>query len=556
MTDSAADTSMPARFPRLMTAMILLSLSIGAISAWLTRAAMNPDGISYLDLSDRWMAGDFNGVVNGYWSPLYPALLALVRMILRPSPQSEFAAAHAANFVVFVLGLMTFSFFLRELLARSSPDPRRQQALVLWGYGLFLWSSVSQVMLSIVTPDLLVAAFVWLLALLVLKAADGRPVFSVALGVACAAAFLAKTVMFPIAFPFLCAGLPRRRMWRAAVLSLMGFVCVAGPWIGALSRQKGRLTFSDTGKLVYGLYVDDIAYYTHWHGEPAGSGIPVHPTRKIFDHPPVFEFNGPIRATYAPWFDPSYWNEGLRTHVDLRGHVKATIETVKTYYVLFVKTQWAFAGLSILLLLTAQRRKLAATFRDALRIGLPAGLALALYAILHVEGRYVGFFMALFFIAMLLLADVERQVLRAVSIVVAISLFTATAVEVIKQYPTRSSLPSEWQIASGLEAQGLREGDGVASIGIMIMHAWPRLVRARVVAETPQDAIDAFWNAAPETQRRVFDAFRRAGAKVVVGTVPATCASAPGWTKIPGTDTSYRFLSRETAATPFRALAP
>ena len=88
----------------------------------------------------------------------------------------------------------------------------------------------------------------------------------------------------------------------------------------------------------------------------------------------------------------------------------------------------------------------------------------------------------------------------------------------------------------------LHEGDGVASVGTMIMYVWPRLVRAHVVAEVPQGAVADFWNATPDTQRRLFDAMRRAGAKVVVGTVPATCSPAAKWIRIPGTDTSYLFL--------------
>ena len=302
--------------------------------------------------------------------------------------------------------------------------------------------------------------------------------------------------------------------------------------------------------------MNDIQYYIHWHGDPAGSGIPAHPTRQIFDHPTAFEFNGPMRATYPPWFDPSYWNEGLRTHFTFRGHVKATIDTVKTYYVLFSKTQWAFAALAILLFLTFQNRKFASMNRDAFRIGAPALFALALYAILHVEGRYVGFFMALLFMAMLLLVEVEWRVLRAASIIVAASLVVTALVEVIKQYPTRSPVPYEWSIASTLQKQGLRNGDGVASIGTMIMHAWPRIARAHVVAEVPLDAVDDFWSATPDRQRRLFDAFRRAGATVAVATVPAQSESITGWTTIPGTNTAYLFLNREMAATPFRASAP
>jgi hypothetical protein len=214
---------------------------------------------------------------------------------------------------------------------------------------------------------------------------------------------------------------------------------------------------------------------------------------------------------------------------------------VKTYYVLFVKTQWAFSGLAILFVLTGRRRD---SSSDALRIGFPALLALGAYAVIHVEGRYVGGFMALLFIAMLLFTDVERRLLQAITAVVVISLVVASCVEIIKQYGTRSSLPEQWPIASSLAANGLHEGDGVASIGTMIMNSWPRLARAYVVAEVPQDSVADFWNATPEVQRRVFEIMQRSGAKVIVGKVPAECTSAAGWTRIPGTDTLYVLVDR------------
>jgi len=397
----------------------------------------------------------------------------------------------------------------------------------------------------------LLSALIWLIAFLALKAADDRPLFSIVLGAVCALAFLTKSVMFLASVPFLLAALPTRRTARAALLSLLAFACVAAPWIASLSRQKGRFTFGDTGKLAYALFVDDVPYYTHWHGTPAGSGRPVHPTRTIFERPAVFEFNGPIQATYPPWFDPSYWNEGLRTHFDLRGHIRAAIETAKTYYVLFSKTQWAFSALAILLVITGRRRPSG----DAFRIGIPAILALALYGLLHVEGRYVGPFMVLLFISMLIAVDVDWRILRAATFIVVVSLLVTTIVELMKQYPARSALPPEWPIAAGLHANGLRDGDGVAGIGTMIGLSWPRLARVHVVAEVPMGSVDEFWNSPPGTQQCVFEAMRRAGATVLVGTVPAQCNTAAGWMKIRGTNMSFLFLNRGTAATPSHASA-
>jgi len=212
----------------------------------------------------------------------------------------------------------------------------------------------------------------------------------------------------------------------------------------------------------------------------------------------------------------------------------------------------AFAALAILLVITGRRRPSGDTFR----IGIPTVCALALYGLLHVEGRYVGPFMVLLFLSMLVSVDVDWRILRAVTAVVVLSLLVATIVELMKQYPSRSALPPEWPIAEGLHANGLHDGDGVAGIGTMIGLSWPRLARVHVVAEVPMDSVDAFWSAPSDTQQRVFEAMRRAGAAVVVGTVPAQCNSGSGWTKIPGANSSYRFLNREMAARPFRASAP
>src|SRR5258706_6251035 len=123
MTDKTPAESISPYERRLTILMISLSLVIGAASAWLSRGAMNPDGISYLDLSDRLMAGDFRGVVNGYWGPAYPALLAAVRLVFRPPIPMEFFAVHVANFIAFLFGLVTFSIFVREVAARPSSEP-------------------------------------------------------------------------------------------------------------------------------------------------------------------------------------------------------------------------------------------------------------------------------------------------------------------------------------------------------------------------------------------------------------------------------------------------
>jgi len=53
-------------------------VSISLFQAYAQRYAVSPDGISYLDMSDAVVGGDWSRLINLYWSPLYPTLLAVI----------------------------------------------------------------------------------------------------------------------------------------------------------------------------------------------------------------------------------------------------------------------------------------------------------------------------------------------------------------------------------------------------------------------------------------------------------------------------------------------
>ena len=61
----------------------LIALAQACLSRW----QVNPDGVAYLDLADALGARAWVDVAQGYWSPLYPMLLAVAtstfRMVLR-----------------------------------------------------------------------------------------------------------------------------------------------------------------------------------------------------------------------------------------------------------------------------------------------------------------------------------------------------------------------------------------------------------------------------------------------------------------------------------------
>jgi hypothetical protein len=98
-------------------------------------------------------------------------------------------------------------------------------------------------------PDAIVFALFLLASGMVLRLYCGvhgmARVFALGLVLGCA--FLAKAVMFPIAFVFLAVaafvGKGWARILLRGVLGLISFLLVSGPFIGALSLQKGRVTY-------------------------------------------------------------------------------------------------------------------------------------------------------------------------------------------------------------------------------------------------------------------------------------------------------------------------
>ena len=86
----------------------LVILGLAAFQAYAQRFAVGPDGISYLDLSDAVVTGTWSGLINLYWSPLYPALIGLARLVVGAGPRWEVATLHAVNFVCFAAMFAAF----------------------------------------------------------------------------------------------------------------------------------------------------------------------------------------------------------------------------------------------------------------------------------------------------------------------------------------------------------------------------------------------------------------------------------------------------------------
>jgi hypothetical protein len=94
----------------------IFAITAGGIRAWATRYEVATDIISYLDMADAYLRGDWFMALNGQWNPFYAWLLALMRLLIKPDPYSEFQAVAGLDFVIYVAGLLCLHFFLRQLL--------------------------------------------------------------------------------------------------------------------------------------------------------------------------------------------------------------------------------------------------------------------------------------------------------------------------------------------------------------------------------------------------------------------------------------------------------
>ena len=539
----------------LIAIFLLISVFMGALHAWDARHNMNADGISYLDIGDAYFRGDWKMAINAYWGPLYSWLLGLAMIVIKPSSYYEFTVVHLVNFMIFLFTLGCFHFFLMQLINyhhfrmdKASGNfgvTLPEWAWIALGYSLFLRSSLNLITIASVTPDMCVAAFVYLASGILLRIRRGSTnYFTFALlGIVLGFGYLAKAAMFPLAFVFLSLSVLSTGNLRAALpramIALIVFLFIAGPFLIAISIEKGRFTFGDSGKYNYWWHVNRN-YTFHWDGTPPGSGTPMHPNRKIFHAPTIYEFGTPIGGTYPVWYDPSYWNEGIKIHFDLKEQLKIIKNVLKGYYHTFYPDYGVLIFSSFILYLMGHRRWLAVKdIAEHWSLFIPAVTALCMYSLVAVDDRYVAPFFTLLWLGIFsgirLPDSVEsKRLLRSVTIIIVIAMMITTTRNLM-QFETPLS-HTHWQVADALNKMGVLPGDKVASIGESHAHFWARLAKVRIVAEIPYKETDNFWKADSLVKSNVIKTFGRTGAKVIVTNRVPTDVSPIGWQRIGNTN--------------------
>ena len=567
----------------LPTGFRFLAIALGVLQTWaaVQSMSMNEDGISYLDIGDAYMRGDWEAAINSVWSPMYSWILGLAMHVIEPSMAWEFRIVQIVNFFIYLAALICFEFFWRQVMRYGKSQVEESESerfisLPEWagwslGYLLFIFSSLNLIQIWAVTPDMLMAAFVYLAAGVLVRIRFEGPTWRryMLFGGLLGLSYLTKAAMFPVAFVFLAVSLFAFRNVRRALpyasAALAVFLLVVAPFITLISIHRGQFTFGDAGKLVYVRYLNEIAY-PHWQGEPPGNGTPVHPTRKIFDSPPIYEFGAPIGGTYPVAYDPWYWYEGAEYRYDLKKHVGYILYSLKYYLEIFFWLQAALV-LGILLLYNHSRWQPigASTFLARWGLVIPALAALGLYGMLHVIGRYIGVFVLLFWadlLANVRLPDTADSRRLASSLSMFMILFMLVSIGIFnlgkfleftgQATPHKTGIqkqeagPPSWpgEVAQELHRLDVSPGDRVAVVGYGFTSFWARLAKVKIVAEMFGHDADPLWLGDASRRSKILNAFADTGAHAVVAENVPRYASMDDWHRV-GNSNYYIYLLAE-----------
>ena len=545
----------------------IIAVLLGIYQAWDTRHYINPDGLSYLDMGDAYIRGDWRMAINAYWSPFYSWLIGIALFIIKPSPYWETSVVHIVNFMIYLCAMACFHFFLNQFIRYNKlqfekEEKEKYQLLSEWvwiifGYSLFIWSSLNLITLTQVTPDLCIAGFVYLASGLLLKIRmEFSPkltfvLFGIVLGFGC----LAKVPFLPIAFLFVGSSAfligNFRKNWSRILIAFLFFFIVYGSFIAVLSREKGRFTFGDSGRLNYAWFVNGTTWWVHWQGDEPNSGTPVHPTRKIFDMPAIYEFETPTHATYPPWYDPSFWYEGVSIYFNFKQQIGVLQRHIEDFYFkFFFHFQTSLIIGYLLFFLTRPNRSV--NLKMILQqwpLLLPSVAAMVMFSLVHVESRFLGAYIVLFWIGLFsgvrYFNSIESKRWAnsvIVAIVVVILLITVfplgmRSYQIFRDFfGGRNPWPHEqYQVAEELNKFGIRSGDKVAFIGHSFDAYWARLTGVQIIAEIPYKNIDFFWTADHTIKNKVFQIFSDTRAKAILTTEVPPYASMTEWQKIGNT---------------------
>jgi len=543
------------------------------------------DAVAYMDIGDLIRSHHWAGVINGYWNPLYPAALSIGHILFHATRYTELHAYYMVNFGIFLLEMLAVVAFtdsiirLRDVRAAATEagNPARflldRYTLRYLGLALLVIASQRELSMGKVRPDaLLQACLLFALAALMNHFATAYLRYAALMGVALGFAYLAKSFAFVFTLLCICALIAFRWIWQrhapariaaAALLASACFAIIAGPYIAALSHQKGRLDFSDSGTLNYAWFVGGTEKMHLQNDETNLFGSAEvhlkHPEKELLRAPLVLSYKQLPYGTYPDWFDASFWNDQVKTHLNIHGEIHSVLRDLVLIVRYLLNHPEGWLLLAVMLLLGARLRLGLRSSSNAFWLApLLLGVGVfAVYGIVNIEERYItiGYLaiMLPLFAALRSRPDARTAQTSSPSLaasalvfllaVLAVGESARTVAEMRRQLSLVHS-PGGWydadtfDAAHALNALGVGPGDAIACIGTracLYDHYWARLAGVRILTEiyVPTTHLYSALAGMPNREQ-AFSIVRQQGAKVMVGyfksgAMTGTTSVSAGW---------------------------
>ena len=530
----------------------LVGTVLAILQSWSFRHFVTADAIAYLDMSDSVVAGaGWQRIISGVWSPLYPFVIGVARWILRPSPIREIVACHVLNILIFVFAFACFEFLMGKLLRdfERIADKEKHFVVPRWayqslGYTLFLWASISEITMKSLRPDMLMSGFVYLGVGLLLAMRGRTPSWKTytALGTVLGVGYLAKAPMLPLGILILISSLVVVTNWRralpVALWALALFVVIGSLYFVPLSILRGHFTLGESSSYNYLFHVDHAGPTWYMQDVGHGAGKFLHRPRKIFAAPPTYEFSIGQPVTHPLRLDPSYWTQGARPRFHVKDQFWTTLENMNIYSRILASKGGLIVGFLILCFVAERKRDVPREILRQWPLWLPGIFALGMYALIHVENRYVGVFFVLLWLGLFYAPRTPihraQQIGAGVMLGIAVSLMAPLAWESGYDFinAIRNRADTDRTVVMELARLGIHPGDQVARISPFgIDLGWAREARVTINAEVDWESANDFWTAGALTQEHVLQALAGTGDKIVVAHLTGNLAP-PGWQRL------------------------
>jgi hypothetical protein len=566
------------------------------------------DAVAYMDIGDLIRAHNWHAVINGYWNPLYPSLLAIGHTLFHATRYTELRAYYMVSFGIFLLEMLAIVSFtdalvkLRELRETAASTTTKLSFLLdrytlrYLGIAILVISTQRELSLGKIRPDALLQAFLlFAVAALLRHLATSQLRYAALMGAALGLAYLTKSFAFVFTLLCILVLVAFRLFWQrqrpariaaAAVLVAICFSIVAGPYIAALSKQKGRFDFGDSGNLNYVWFVGGTEKMHLQQDEPQLFGAAdvhlKHPEKQLLKTPPIFSYKQLPYGTYPDWFDTSFFNERIKAHMN--PHLQIIVIGQCIVRILRYMSNHPEAWLLLILLLIAGARLRLGVLPPSNTFWLAPfllGIAtLCIYGIVNVEDRYLSASFSLILLPLFAAARISPATednathitvtrTAAAAAVALLALLavgeSARTVGQLRRDLVFAQSPAGWydrdtfRAAKALNALGVGPGDTIACIGTracLYDHYWARLAGVRILTEIyePDPPLYPYLAAIPNRDQ-VYNIVSSEGAKVLVGyfdpgLMTGTSPVSAGWRELDGTPFYALPLNLPDAAVP------